>query len=88
MVTDNVTVTVTGLGAGIDSSRNVSCFGGSNGSASVVASGGTGAYTYAWVPSGGALATRSGLAAGTYVCTITDANSCTKTQSVIITQPL
>ncbi len=69
------------------SQTNVSCFGGSNGTATVVASGGTGAYSYSWSPSGGTSATASGLITGTYTCTITDANNCTKTQSVIITQP-
>ena len=85
--TQSVTITQPTAITNTFSQTNVSCFGGSNGSASVVASGGTGAYTYAWSPSGGTLATANGLAAGTYVCTITDANSCTKTQSVIITQP-
>ncbi|HXC05291.1 MAG TPA: LamG-like jellyroll fold domain-containing protein, partial [Bacteroidia bacterium] len=68
-------------------STNVSCFGGSNGSATVTPGGGTPGYTYAWSPSGGTAATASGLAPGTYTCTITDANACTKTQAATITQP-
>ena len=66
---------------------NASCNGGSNGSSKVTAGGGTAPYTYLWSPSGGTAATAAGLAAGNYTCTITDANSCTKTQSVAITQP-
>jgi gliding motility-associated-like protein len=66
---------------------NVSCNGGSNGSATVTASGGSGPYTYSWSPSGGTNATATGLAAGTYIVTVTDANNCTTTQQVIITQP-
>ena len=66
---------------------NVSCFGGTNGSATVSATGGTGTYTYAWAPSGGTAATASGLAAGTYTVTVTDANSCTTTQSFTLTEP-
>jgi large repetitive protein len=66
---------------------NVNCNGGSNGSATVSASGGTGPYTYLWAPSGGTNATATGLAAGTYTCTITDANGCTTQQVVTITQP-
>ena len=66
---------------------NVSCNGGTNGSAKVNVTGGTGAYTYSWSPSGGTGATASGLAAGTYVVTVTDANSCTTTQSFTLTQP-
>lgn len=70
------------------SQTSVLCNGASNGAATVTASGGTGTLTYAWAPSGGNAATATGLAAGVYTCTITDANSCTKTQSVTITQPI
>jgi gliding motility-associated-like protein len=47
-----------------------------NGSATVVPSGGTPAYTYSWTPSGGAGATTTGVVSGTYTCHITDANGC------------
>jgi hypothetical protein len=66
---------------------NVRCNGGTTGSATVTATGGTGAYTYSWSPTGGTAATASGLSAGTYSVTVTDANSCTKTQSVTLTEP-
>jgi hypothetical protein len=69
------------------SQTNVNCFGNSNGTATVVASGGTPAYTYAWVPSGGTSATASGLAPNTYTCTITDSRGCTRTNTFTITQP-
>ena len=69
------------------SQTNVACNGGSNGTASVAVTGGTPGYTYSWAPSGGTAATATGLAAGTYTCTITDANACTKTQTFTITQP-
>jgi len=69
------------------SQTNVSCNGGSNGSASVAATGGTGAYTYIWSPTGGTAATATGLAAGTYTVTISDANLCQTTQSFTITEP-
>lgn len=52
--------------------------GGSNGSATVVAEGGTPGYTYAWAPTGGTAATANGLAAGQYWVTVTDANSCSR----------
>ena len=69
------------------SQTNVSCNAGSNGSATVNATGGTAGYTYAWAPSGGTAATATGLSAGTYTVTVTDVNSCTATQSFTITQP-
>ena len=67
---------------------NVSCNGGTTGAATVTATGGTGTYTYAWAPSGGTAATATGLTAGNYAVTLTDANSCTTTQSVTITEPI
>ncbi|HEV7235179.1 MAG TPA: hypothetical protein VGN15_03295, partial [Ktedonobacteraceae bacterium] len=59
------------------SATNASC-GNSNGTASVTASGGTGTLSYSWTPSGGTAASASSLPAGTYTCTVTDANSCQK----------
>jgi gliding motility-associated-like protein len=86
------TVTVTipsngGITAALSTQGNVTCNGGTNGSATVNATGGTGIYTYSWAPSGGTAATATGLAAGTYTCTITDSGGCSSTQQVTITQP-
>jgi large repetitive protein len=66
---------------------NVLCHGNATGSATVNVTGGTGAYVYNWSPSGGTAATATGLAAGTYTVTVTDANLCSTTQSFTITQP-
>jgi gliding motility-associated-like protein len=66
---------------------NVLCNGLCNGSATVNPSGGTPGYTFAWAPSGGNASTASGLCAGNYTCTVTDANGCTTTRSFAITQP-
>lgn len=68
-------------------STNVSCFGGSNGSAAVNISGGTPLYVYNWSPSGGSSATASGLSQGNYTVTVTDNKGCIITQTVSITQP-
>ncbi|MFM2208357.1 MAG: hypothetical protein RL213_2332, partial [Bacteroidota bacterium] len=65
----------------------VSCNGGSNGAASVNASGGTGALTYSWSPAGGSGSTASGLAQGTYTVTVTDANGCSTTATTSVQQP-
>ena len=59
---------------------------GGNGQATISVSGGTGPYTYAWSPSGGT-GTTATVPAGSYTCVATDANGCTFTQSVTITQP-
>jgi len=82
-----VTITQPSVVTATSVSTNVTCNGNGNGSATVSPSGGTGPYTYAWSPSGGTAATASGLAVGSYTCVITDANSCTTSQSVTITEP-
>ena len=67
--------------------NNVSCKGGSNGSTDVTVSGGTSPYTYLW--SNGALTKNiTGLSAGSYNLTVTDANLCTTTATVSISEPL
>ncbi|CAA9195624.1 hypothetical protein FLA105534_00744 [Flavobacterium bizetiae] len=75
------------LTASAAAKTNIACNGATTGSATVSATGGTGGYTYSWAPSGGTAATASGLAAGTYTVTVTDANLCFTTQSFTITQP-
>ncbi|MCT4560697.1 MAG: gliding motility-associated C-terminal domain-containing protein [Crocinitomicaceae bacterium] len=70
----------------IDTQINVSCFGGNNGSAQVIASGGTAPYSYSW-NTGSNTNSISNVTAGTYTCTVTDTNGCTANVSVIITQP-
>ncbi len=87
-ITRNFTITQpTAINTATGSQTNVSCNGGTNGSASVSPSGGTPGYTYSWSPSGGTAATATGLAAGSYTVTVTDANSCTATRNFTITQP-
>lgn len=66
---------------------NVSCFLGSNGSATVNPGGGTGPYTYLWSPAGGNTITANSLSAGTFTITVTDAHGCTITSTTLITQP-
>ncbi|HTA81857.1 MAG TPA: gliding motility-associated C-terminal domain-containing protein [Bacteroidia bacterium] len=65
------------ISSSVSGTTQASC-GSSNGSATITASGGTGTLTYSWAPSGGTAAVATSLAAGTYTCTITDANGCTK----------
>ena len=65
------------------------CFG-QTGSISLAVSGGTGTRTFSWSGPGGFTATTqniSGLAAGTYNVTVTDANDCMATASATVTGP-
>ena len=66
---------------------NVSCNGGSNGSAFAIPSGGSSPYTYSWAPTGGNADTATGLAAGNYTVTLTDNVGNTASAAVNITQP-
>ncbi|MEI7898475.1 MAG: hypothetical protein WCJ26_15665, partial [bacterium] len=87
--TSGVTLTEPSLlTASLTAQTDVTCFGGSNGSATVTASGGAPGYSYVWntVPAQHANVA-SGLSAGTYQVTVTDINSCSATVSVGITQP-
>jgi len=76
----------TAVAIALTSSTNVSCKGGANGAIDITPSGGTSGYTYLW-SDGPSTQDRTSLAAGTYVVTVTDANACTATRSVTITEP-
>ncbi|MCX6256809.1 MAG: T9SS type A sorting domain-containing protein [Bacteroidia bacterium] len=65
---------------------NISCSGGSNGSISLAVSGGATPYTYHWL-NNATTQNLSGLTAGTYSVTVTDANLCTSSLSTTLTQP-
>jgi hypothetical protein len=76
--------------ASVNTITNASCPGNCDGDATLNVSGGLPPYTYIWNPSGctspnlGAC----GACAGTYSCTVTDANGCsTIVTNIIITQP-
>ncbi len=71
----------------ITGSSNVSCYGGSNGSATATPADGTPPYSYLWSPGGNTNSTATGLSAGTYTVQTTDAEGCTATDNVTITQP-
>ena len=70
--------------------QNIACFGGTTGSVNLAPTGGTGTFTYLWTGPVGTGATSqnlTGLTAGTYSVTLTDANNCTATAATLLTQP-
>lgn len=73
------------LSVGFVNQQNVNCFGQSTGSVEAVAAGGAGNYGYAW-SNGNTGAVLSNVAAAKYYVTVTDANNCITTDSVVITQ--
>jgi SprB repeat len=60
--------------------------GGNQGTATATPSGGTSPYTYLW-SNGNTTAAPTGLVAGTYTVTVTDANSCTTTCASTVVDP-
>ncbi|TVR81105.1 MAG: hypothetical protein EA412_03680, partial [Chitinophagaceae bacterium] len=70
--------------------HNISCFGGSDGSIFLEVDSGTPPYIYNWSgPNNFSENTQnlSGLSAGTYSVTVTDANGCIDTASITLTEP-
>lgn len=90
---DTITITQSPLLTSTTTQQNITCFNGSNGSATVIPAGGTGNYTYVWtklpatpvVP--GNTATISNLAAGDYRVVVTDDSSCTVSNTVTLANP-
>ncbi len=66
---------------------NVSCNGGANGTIDITVTGGTMPYGYLW-NNGATSEDISGLSAGTYIVTVTDAHNCVKTGEWTVTEPL
>jgi len=75
------------LEASISIAKEVSCFNGNDGKATVSASGGTLPYSYSWSPAGGNTIANNNLAAGNNTVTVTDARGCKAIATVIIHQP-
>ena len=69
-------------------SSDASCYNDSSGIGVVsIVNGGTPNYTYDWQPYGGTNASVTNLIAGNYTVTVTDANGCTGTSAISISEP-
>jgi len=75
-----------GATVSISGSVNITCNGGNNGSALASASGGTAPFTYSW-SNGASTVTVNSLTAGPYTVSVIDANGCSSTANVTITEP-
>lgn len=83
-VTDVATVTV-GTGGGVTMTMTPSNCSGNTGTATATPNGGVTPFTYNWIPTGQNTQTATGLFAGTYSVTVTDASGCSGTQTVVVT---
>lgn len=79
-IAEPVSISLSAAGTDID------CFGAANGTATAMATGGTGTIGYSW-DNGDMGASISALAAGSYIVTVTDANNCTTNETVLISEP-
>jgi gliding motility-associated-like protein len=81
---------VTPLQIASSTQTNITCYGYSNGTASVFITGGTPNYNYTWLPSSTTSTTNiaNNLGTGSYTLTITDRNNCVTAQTYTITEPL
>lgn len=66
--------------------KDVSCFGGSNGSVSIFVTGGVNPYAYSW-SNGNKSKDLQGAVAGNYTVVVTDKNGCTNSLSANLAQP-
>ena len=87
--TISVTINQPATGVEITSIPNteVSCFAGSDATATVQVTGGAGNYTYNWTPTGQITQTATNLSIGSYTVIVTDMNGCFTIDSVTIDQP-
>ncbi|MBI2967454.1 MAG: gliding motility-associated C-terminal domain-containing protein [Bacteroidetes bacterium] len=85
-ITSTVLINSSGGPSSSVTSTGNGCFGDSTGTATVSASGGTPPYSYSW-SDGQTDSAATGLPAGTFFITITDAGSCATVDSVSVTEP-
>lgn len=84
--TSTVAITEPGVLAPNATKTNITCNALCNGSVGATPSGGTTPFSFAW-SNGSTAATQFGMCVGGFTVTVIDANSCTKTGVVNVTQP-
>jgi gliding motility-associated-like protein len=67
---------------------STSCAGGSNGSATITATGGTAPYSFQVAATTNTTGIFTGLSAGSYICNVTDANGCSQSINFTIVSPI
>jgi large repetitive protein len=88
---DTAIVSVQTTGAGLLSlfaTSEVTCYGGTNGAANAIVTGGTAPFHYTWINLPDTSNSITNLSAGTYTCSVSDAHACVVTQTIVISQPL
>jgi hypothetical protein len=83
-VSSAITLTVYSVPTTQIAQTNAPCDSATNGSITITPSGGTTPYSYVWDNSSNITATLSGLIPGSYIVHTSDANTCTKTDTVTI----
>lgn len=86
-ITVPVTITQPAAINAVSTITDPSCFGSTNGSASLTVTGGSPGYSFNWQPTGGNSNIASGLGSGGYTCIITDQNNCVSQELITINQP-
>ncbi len=85
--TSSMPITISSTGFTVTSTfTNVSCYGGNDGTACIVASGGTPPYYYQW-NTGSTASCEYNLSAGAYYVTVTDASGCNAYVGFFVNQP-
>lgn len=66
---------------------DVACFGDSTGAITITTTGGTPNYNYTWSPNVSTTNSASNISAGSYTISVIDANGCSTSQSLSVTEP-